>query len=73
VTSSTEAVLSGTIDAAPTITNQPASLSVVTGAAATFTVVTNGTAPLSYQWLRNGEHQRSHGGQLHHPGYHHRR
>ncbi len=39
---------------APAITTQPASLSVATGAAATFTVVASGTAPLTYQWYRAG-------------------
>ena len=39
---------------APVITQQPASLSVVAGQAATFTVVATGTVPLSYQWQRNG-------------------
>jgi len=37
---------------APTITTQPASLTVAPGAAATFTVVASGSAPLTYQWLR---------------------
>lgn len=39
---------------APTISTQPASQTVVAGSAATFTVVASGTAPLSYQWRRNG-------------------
>jgi len=39
---------------APTITQQPASLSVTAGQAASFTVAAIGTAPLSYQWQRNG-------------------
>ncbi len=39
---------------APTITTQPLSQSVTAGAAATFTVVAAGTAPLSYQWSKNG-------------------
>jgi len=38
---------------APTITSQPASQSVTVGQVATFTVMANGTAPLSYQWLKN--------------------
>ncbi|HEY6454246.1 MAG TPA: SMP-30/gluconolactonase/LRE family protein [Steroidobacteraceae bacterium] len=40
--------------AAPTITTQPASLTLGPGSTATFTVVAAGTAPLAYQWLRNG-------------------
>src|SRR5712671_1889579 len=39
---------------APTITAQPASQTVTTGQAAGFTVVATGTAPLSYQWQKNG-------------------
>ena len=39
---------------APTITTPPASQSVTTGQTATFTVVASGTAPLSYQWQKNG-------------------
>ena len=39
---------------APSITTQPASVTVVDGAAASFTVVAAGTAPLTYQWQRNG-------------------
>lgn len=39
---------------APTITVQPASQTVVVGQSATFTVAATGTAPLSYQWLKNG-------------------
>lgn len=40
--------------AAPTISAQPADLSVRAGQAASFTVTGGGTAPLSYQWQRNG-------------------
>jgi hypothetical protein len=39
---------------APAITAQPASKSVVVGQTATFAVSASGTAPLAYQWLRNG-------------------
>lgn len=39
---------------APTITQQPASLSITEGQAASFTVAATGTAPLSYRWQRNG-------------------
>src|SRR5207248_4470692 len=38
----------------PTITRQPASQTVTAGQRATFTVTATGTAPLSYQWQRNG-------------------
>ena len=40
--------------AAPVITQQPVPLSVTVGQPATFTVAATGTAPLAYQWQRNG-------------------
>jgi len=39
---------------APTITSHPASVTVAAGQPASFTVAASGTAPLQYQWLRNG-------------------
>ena len=39
---------------APTITTQPASRTVTAGQSATFTVAASGTAPLSYQWQKDG-------------------
>lgn len=39
---------------APTITTQPQATTVLDGQTATFSVVADGTAPLSYQWHRNG-------------------
>lgn len=39
----------------PVITSPPASLSVVVGDDATFTVVATGTGTLSYQWRRDGQ------------------
>src|SRR2546427_11996758 len=38
----------------PSITTQPASQTVTAGQTATFTVAATGTAPLSYQWQKNG-------------------
>jgi glucose/arabinose dehydrogenase len=38
----------------PSITQQPANLTVPSGAAATFRVFATGSTPLSYQWQRNG-------------------
>jgi Phosphoesterase family/Putative Ig domain/Abnormal spindle-like microcephaly-assoc'd, ASPM-SPD-2-Hydin/Immunoglobulin domain len=38
----------------PTITTQPANQTVTAGQTATFAVVATGTAPLSYQWQKNG-------------------
>jgi polygalacturonase len=40
--------------AAPTITTQPASQSYLVGTNAYFNVVATGTAPLRYQWYKNG-------------------
>ena len=39
---------------APAITSQPASVTVTAGATATFSVTASGTAPLTYQWRKNG-------------------
>jgi hypothetical protein len=39
---------------APTITTQPANQTVSPGASATFTVGASGTAPLAFQWQRDG-------------------
>jgi hypothetical protein len=39
---------------APTITTQPSNQTVTAGQTATFTVTATGTAPLSYQWQKNG-------------------
>src|SRR5208282_1860990 len=39
---------------APTITTQPVNQTVTAGQTATFTVAAAGTAPLSYQWQKNG-------------------
>jgi phosphoesterase family protein/Ig-like domain-containing protein/immunoglobulin I-set domain protein len=39
---------------APSITTQPASQTVTVGQTASFSVVASGTAPLTYQWRRNG-------------------
>jgi polyhydroxybutyrate depolymerase len=42
------------LSSAPAITRQPASVTVIAPASATFTVTATGTAPLSYQWQRDG-------------------
>lgn len=39
---------------APAITTQPASQTVIAGKTASFTVGATGTAPLTYQWSKNG-------------------
>ena len=40
---------------APSITRQPVSLKLTAGTDLSFTVEVSGTAPLSYQWQRNGQ------------------
>ena len=42
------------LSGAPVISVPPASLSVLPGSSATFSVVATGTAPLAYQWFFNG-------------------
>ena len=42
------------LDVAPSITTQPASLSVASGSDAVFAIDARGTEALSYQWYRNG-------------------
>lgn len=44
----------GSGSVAPTITAQPANTTVTEPAAAAFSVAATGTAPLAYQWRRNG-------------------
>ena len=51
-TAATLTVTGGSV--APTITTQPRSQTVTVGATATFSVVATGTAPLAYQWSKNG-------------------
>ena len=43
-----------TVNVPPSITAQPASQTVTTGQTATFSVTASGTAPLNYQWQKNG-------------------
>jgi hypothetical protein len=45
-----ELVLAANASTPPSITTQPANITVKIGATATFKVVASGTAPLSYQW-----------------------
>ncbi len=51
---SSAATLTVTAPVAPTITTQPLGQTVTLGSAATFSSVAAGTAPLSYQWFKNG-------------------
>jgi glucose/arabinose dehydrogenase len=43
-----------TANTAPTISAQPANATVAAGQSATFAVTASGSAPLAYQWQRNG-------------------
>jgi hypothetical protein len=55
--SATSSVATLTVTAAataPTISSQPASITVAAGSTAKFSVSASGTAPLSYQWRKNG-------------------
>ncbi len=54
VTSSAATLTVNPAPVAPTITTQPGSQTVTAGQTAMFTVVASGTAPLSYQWRKNG-------------------
>jgi len=54
VTSSAATLTVNAPAVAPTITTQPANQTVTGGQPATFSVVATGTAPLSYQWQKNG-------------------
>jgi hypothetical protein len=43
-----------TVNTPPSITSQPASQTLIAGQTATFSAAATGTAPLSYQWQKNG-------------------
>ena len=54
ITSSSATLTVNLAAVAPTITTQPTNQTVTVGQAATFSVAASGTAPLSYQWQKNG-------------------
>jgi hypothetical protein len=54
VTSAMATLTVNALTVAPTITTQPANQTVTAGQTANFAVVATGTAPLSYQWSKNG-------------------
>jgi hypothetical protein len=54
VTSNAATLTVGAAPVAPAITQQPADARVTAGSSATFSVTATGTAPLAYQWRRNG-------------------
>ena len=49
-----DVVFKATSSTAPSISSQPASKTVTASQTATFSVTATGTAPLSYQWQKNG-------------------
>jgi hypothetical protein len=49
-----DVVFKATSSTAPSISSQPASITVMVGQTASFSVTAKGTAPLSYQWQKNG-------------------
>lgn len=53
-TSSTATLTVNATMVAPTIAAQPVNQAVTVGQSATFSVAANGTAPLAYQWQKNG-------------------
>ena len=56
----------------PSITTSPTNQTVTAGQTATFTAVAAGTAPLSYQWQKNGVNiAGANGSELHHAGDNH--
>src|SRR6266478_3902024 len=54
VTSNAATLTVNAASVAPSITTQPTSQTVIAGQAATFSVAATGTAPISYQWRKNG-------------------
>src|SRR2546427_9008829 len=54
VTGSVTALTRNAAAAPPTITTPPVNQTVTAGQTASFTVVAAGTAPLGYQWQKNG-------------------
>ncbi len=54
VTSNAATLTVGAAPVAPTITSQPVNTTVSVASTATFSVGASGTAPLSYQWKKNG-------------------
>jgi len=54
VTSNAALLIVNPIPVAPSITIQPTNQTIVVGQQATFAVVASGTAPLAYQWSKNG-------------------
>src|SRR3989442_13845029 len=54
VTSASATLTVNPAPVAPAITSQPVNQTVTAGQTATFTVAASGTAPLAYQWQKNG-------------------
>ena len=54
ITSNTATLTISSALIAPTLTQQPVNVAVAAGASASFSVVAGGSAPLSYQWRKDG-------------------
>src|SRR6266481_3274494 len=54
VTSNPATLTVTTVNVAPSLISQPVDQTVTAGQTATFSVTASGTAPLSYQWYKNG-------------------
>ncbi len=54
ITSTAATLTVTTSPLAPSITTQPANQTIFAGQTATFSIIANGTSPLSYQWQKNG-------------------
>ena len=54
VTSNAATLTVNAAPVAPSITTQPSSVTITAGQTATFSVTATGTAPLTYQWKKNG-------------------
>ena len=54
VTSTAATLTVSSVAASPVVTTQPASQAVAVGGSATLSVVATGTAPLAYQWRKDG-------------------
>ena len=54
VTSRSATLRVGSVASVPTITQQPTNMTLIVGQTGTFIATASGTAPLQYQWRRNG-------------------
>ena len=54
VSNTAEVTVSAAAGVAPSITQQPSSVSIIAGESTTLNVIATGDAPLTYQWYKNG-------------------